>query len=252
MELTDQVVLVTGAGRNLGSVIAKQSALAGAAVGVMGRGDRRAVAEVVAEIEMAGGRAVPLLGDVRNASAVKECVDQCAAQLGAVTSVVHAAAYRSHWPIVSMPYEEWRAAIDVTLGGAYHLVTSSIASMRERGFGRYVFIGGASIVNGLPKGCAHVASAKSGLRGLTRALTQENGRSGITANMVSPGTIETPTRREARPIFDGFDPIEATALGRAVTPREVAAAVTYLLSAEAQPVSGQVISVDGGVFGFSR
>jgi NAD(P)-dependent dehydrogenase (short-subunit alcohol dehydrogenase family) len=250
VELSNQVVLVSGAGRNLGRVIALGAADRGAAVGVMVRSDVAGAHEVAEAIVGSGGQAIPLVGDVRDAAAVSAAVAACEAHLGPVTSVVHAAAQRSHEPIVDLSYRQWRETIDVTLAGAYHLTTSTIAGMRSRGFGRLVFIGGASTVHGLPRGCAHTAAAKSALRGLVRSLAQEAGRSGITANVVAPGTIASPSRAGVWPVFDGWSPVDASVLGRPVEQAEVVSAVLYLLDPIAQPVTGQVIHVDGGLFGF--
>lgn len=247
-KLDGQVVLVTGAGRNLGRAIAKQAAEAGARVGVNTRSDAASADAVVAEIAALGGEAVALVADVSDEQQAGTAVAACTEAFGPVTTVIHSAAYRSDRSLLSLTLDEWRKARYVALGAAHHLARAAVPSMIERGFGRFVFIGGNAMYTGLPVGHAHGASAKAALRGFVRALAQEAGPHGVTANIVSPGTIDTEARGGRRPTFQQWDPVEGSVLRRMVRMDEVAAACLFLCSPEAAVVNGQVINADGGTF----
>jgi 3-oxoacyl-[acyl-carrier protein] reductase len=251
-KLTDQVVLVTGAGRNLGRAMAKRVAQEGAAVGVNTLSNAEAAAYVVSEIAAFGGHATALVGDVSREDQATELVAGCAEVLGPITSVIHCAAYRSHFGLLELPLAEWRLSRQVALGSAHLLARAVLPAMLEVGFGRFVLIGGTAMNTGLPIGHAHVATAKAALRGFVRALAQETGRSGVTANVVSPGTIDTETRKGERPNFSGWDAVEQSILGRMVTMHEITTLCAYLCSPEAQPITGQVINADGGTFAFGQ
>jgi 3-oxoacyl-[acyl-carrier protein] reductase len=248
--LASQVVLVTGAGRNLGRAIAREAAALGARVGVNVRSDTGAAARVVAEIEEAGGTATPLVGDVALEDRVAAVVDRCAGELGGITSVVHSAAYRSHGELVDLDLAEWRRPRQATVDGAFLLTRATLPRMRAAGFGRLVFVGGSAMVNALPVGHGHVATAKAALRGFVRAIAQEAGRDGVTANVVSPGVIATEARGSVVPTYRGWNPLDASALGRMASMHEVASLCLYLCRPEAAIVNGQTLNADGGTFAF--
>lgn len=248
--LASQVVLVTGAGRNLGRTIAREAAAGGARVGVNVRSDAEAADRVVRELEQAGGTALTLIGDVGVEDEAIAVVDRCTRELGPVTSVIHSAAYRSHGELVDLELAEWRRPRQVTLDAAFLLVRATLPAMRAAGFGRFVFIGGSAMVNALPIGHGHVATAKAALRGLVRAIAQEAGRDGITANVVSPGVIDTEARASVVPTYGGWNPVDASALGRMVSMHEVASLCLHLCRPEGAIVTGQTINADGGTFGF--
>jgi 3-oxoacyl-[acyl-carrier protein] reductase len=106
--------------------------------------------------------------------------------------------------------------------------------------------------NGLPVGHAHVAAAKAALRGFVRALAQDAAGSDVTANVVSPGTINTEARRSVAPVIEGWDPVGASVLGRMLRMDEVAALCLYLCQPEAAILNGQVLNADGGTYGFGE
>jgi NAD(P)-dependent dehydrogenase (short-subunit alcohol dehydrogenase family) len=217
----------------------------------MVRSDRAAAEETAREIANVGGRSVLLVGDVADAAAVSNAVAECVDELGPVSTVIHAAAFRTHRPMLELTIEEWRRTLDVTLRGSYLLAHATLDGMVARGFGRYVLIGGSSAITGLPIGCAHVATAKSALRGFVRALSQEAGSHGVTANVVSPGMIATEERRAADPkLYSGWDPLKASVLGRMVYVEEVVRAAMFLCEVEAAAITGAVLAVDGGTFAF--
>ena len=248
--LAGQVILVTGAGKNLGRSIALEAASQGAAVGFNVRADADAAGRLVESVSSTGGRAAALVGDVADGDAVQRVVHRCRAELGDISTVIHCAGYRSHANIVDLPLEDWRRAIAVTLHGAYFLARETVPAMAAAGFGRFVFIGGNCLHTGMPVGSAHVAAAKGGLRGFVRALAQETGRAGITANVVSPGVVDTESRASEAPVIAGWDPAGASTIGRMAETEEIASLCLFLCGPGGATVNGQTIMADGGTFAF--
>jgi acetoacetyl-CoA reductase len=147
-------------------------------------------------------------------------------------------------PAHRMSADQWQGDIDVNLTGAFRVATACLAGMRERGYGRIVFISSGAAVSGLPGQAAYAAS-KAGLLGLMRTVAAENAGRGITANAVLPGMVAT-EKVMAMP-EEIRERLRATVpSGRFADPAEVAALVAYLASEEAGYVTGQAIGIDGG------
>lgn len=244
--LAGQVVLVTGAGRNLGRATALRAAELGADVGVLVRSNRDEAEQVQAAVEQTGRRAFAVTADVADADQVERAVAAVTAELGAVTSVLSCAAYRSHAPTADLPLAQWRAVLATALDAAFHLTRSTVSPMVERGFGRFVFLGGSVVHTGLPTGTAAVATAKAGLSGFVRSFAQEFGRHGITANVVAPAKIGPP----GTGALGDWDPANSSALGRNADYAEVVDLCLFLCSPAGAALQGQTIHADGGIYGF--
>jgi NAD(P)-dependent dehydrogenase (short-subunit alcohol dehydrogenase family) len=147
-------------------------------------------------------------------------------------------------PAHKMTDEQWARDIDVNLTGAFRVVGACLPGMRERGYGRIVFISSGAAVVGLPGQAAYAAS-KAGLLGLMRTVAGENVRHGITANAVLPGMVGT-EKVDAMPAEIRDRLREAIPMGRLAEPNEVAGLVAYLASEEAGYITGQAIGIDGG------
>jgi acetoacetyl-CoA reductase len=147
-------------------------------------------------------------------------------------------------PTHKMTPDQWARDIDVNLTGAFRVVAACVPGMRERGYGRIVFISSGAAIEGLPGQAAYAAS-KAGLLGLMRTIAGENVRRGITANAVLPGMVGT-EKVAAMPgeIQDRLR--EAVPMERFAEPAEVAGLVAYLASEEAGYVTGQAVGIDGG------
>jgi acetoacetyl-CoA reductase len=148
-------------------------------------------------------------------------------------------------PAHGMTLEQWQRDLDVNLTGAFRVVQACLPGMRERGFGRIVVISSMAARSGLPGQVAYAAS-KAGLGGMVKTVAAENVARGITANAVLPGMVETEKVR-AMPHELLETVIKSLPSARMATPREVAALVAYLASAEAGYVTGQEIAIDGGL-----
>ena len=251
--LTGKTALITGASRNIGRAIALAFAAAGADLIVNTRVNGDELEAVAAECRKAGARVVAALADVADAAAVDAMVARGVAELGAIDVLVCNAAIRPHKPITETSLEDWHRVMGVDLHSAFYLARAVVPGMKARGRGSIIALGGQSAITGRPNTAA-VTAAKSGLLGLVRALAAELGPSGIRANMVVPGVIDTERRyAEWYPEFKQTPPgdpaqlkeIPLRRLGRA---EDIADACVFLASDASSYVTGDTIRVMGGRF----
>jgi acetoacetyl-CoA reductase len=145
-----------------------------------------------------------------------------------------------------MSYVQWRAVIDVNLGGCFNMCRAVIGPMRERGYGRIVNV---SSVNGLAGqfGQTNYAATKAGIIGFTKALALESAAHGITVNAIAPGYTDTAMVAAVRPeVRERI--IAGVPVGRLGRPEEVAAAILYLVSDAAAFITGETLSINGGQY----
>jgi len=244
--LVGKVAIVTGAGRNIGRGIALDLAADGAAIVVNGRHDRTAVDDVAAEIEAAGGRALPWLADVSDESAVSAMVAAAVDRFGRIDILVSNAGLRRQTPLLDMSYVEWREILSVALDGAFLLTKACVPHMIAAGGGSIVALSGVSHHVGT-RNRVHVAASKAGLEGLVRALSTELAEHRITVNTVAPGSIDTQRGASAgaRPSSLGGAGVP---LGRMGSVADISAMVRHLCRPEGAYVTGQTIHVNGGIF----
>ncbi|MBN1139269.1 MAG: 3-oxoacyl-[acyl-carrier-protein] reductase [Anaerolineae bacterium] len=240
-----RVALVTGASRGIGRAIAERLAAGGyrVAINYLARAD--AALDGVASIRAGGGTALAIQADVRLGDAVRAMVTQVEEQLGPIDVLVNNAGITRDGLFVRMAEQDWRDVIDTNLNGAFNCTQAVLRTMMRRRWGRIVNV---SSVAGLAgnAGQANYAAAKAGLVGFTRALAKEVGVRNITVNAVAPGFIETDMTADLKQEWKQ-QAIAMTPVGRFGQARDVAAAVAFLVSDEAAYVTGQVISVDGGL-----
>lgn len=241
-----RVALVTGGGRGIGRAIALRLAQDGIAVAVNYRGNTAAANEVVRQIVDAGGRAVALGGDVAASGEAARLVNETVAQLGRLDILVNNAGITRDNLTLRLSEDDWDAVLSTNLKGAFLCAKAALRPLlRARESGRIVSV---SSVVGLTgnAGQANYAAAKAGLLGLTKSLAREVASRGITVNAVAPGFITT-EMTDALPA-EMRESVKATIpLGYFGTPEDVAATVAFLASLAARYITGQVLSVDGGM-----
>ena len=261
--LAGRVAFVTGAARGIGRAIAIELAQAGADVAVADihlrpfEGERyyRMRARVSGEEESVptaeaivalGRNALPLALDVADATAVAAAVQACTDALGAPDVLVNNAGIVNNIaPISNMTPTDWDHELRVNLSGMFHTVRAIAPAMVERGWGRVINISSIAAINPALGQPAYAAS-KSGVIGFTRAVAQEFGPGGVTANAILPGLIATPLVTSMPPeIRDPF--VARVPAGRLGEPEDISALAVFLASPAAGFVNGAAIPCDGGL-----
>jgi 3-oxoacyl-[acyl-carrier protein] reductase len=242
-----RAVLVTGASRGIGAAVARAFATAGDRVGVH-YGFRRADAEAVAESLQGSGHAVRG-ADLADPDAVRRMVDELAQALGGLDVLVNNAGVFTPHPVDQTTYEEWqegwRHTLDVNLVGPANVTWCALRHMRQGG--RIVNVSSRGAFRGEPEQPAYGAS-KAGLVAFGQSLARALGPRRIAVTTVAPGFVETEMAASALAGEAGERRRAESPLGRVATPEEVAAAVFFLASAEAEMASGSVIDVNGASF----
>ncbi len=240
--MSERWALVTGASRGIGRSIAKDLAQQGMHVVVNYHSSPDKAAEVVAEIEAAGGSATAVGFDVSDRTAVESALADLLEQYDSPHVLVNNASIIRDGLMVFMKPEEWSDVVTTNLGGFYNVTRPCLKPMIRERRGRIINITSVAGVTG-NAGQVNYSATKAGLIGATKSLAKELAKRGITVNAVAPGFIETEMTKNLP-----LDSIRgAVPAGRIGSPEEVAAVVRFLASDDASYVTGQVIGVNGGL-----
>lgn len=244
MTLTGRVALVTGASQGIGHAIALKLAASGATVAVAARNQEK-LAELVKQINAAGGKASAVPVDVGEEEQVKAAFKAALGQLGRIDILVNNAGITRDQLVMRMKRADWDAVLNTNLTSAYLCIQQVIGSMLKQRWGRIINI--TSVFGQMGQaGQANYAASKAGLIGLTMAIAREVGSRNITCNAVAPGFIETAMTSGFSDDFKQ-NALKAIPLGRVGTPEDVANSVAFLASEEASYITGHVLSVNGGM-----
>ena len=244
IDLKGRVALVTGGGRDVGAGISKTLAAAGAVVAVNYHGSKADAETVVAEIEKAGGRAKTYQADVSDAAVVNQLVANIKADFGGLDILVNNAGLVFRKRFSESTPEDWRKQIDTCLYGALNCCHAAGPHLEASGRGRIISIMGDSSRVG-ESGLALAAAARAGTIALMKSLAREWGRSGVTANSIALGLIET-AHDKAWVDANRDKLVKAYAIRRLGLPSDVAPMVALLASDAGSWITGQTISINGG------
>jgi 2-hydroxycyclohexanecarboxyl-CoA dehydrogenase len=243
------IVLVTGAGSGIGRAVARHFGAEGGRVAVVDIDGPRAE-ETAAAIRSAGGEALALIADVTDLAQTQAAVESVRAAWGAVDVLVNNAGWDRIEPFVHNTPELWDRVIAINLRGPIHFTRAVLDGMIERGSGKIVFISSDAGRVG-SSGEAVYSACKGGVIAFAKTLARELARQRINVNVVCPGPTNTNLLAEIRSRPDGDKVIDAMVRAipfrRLGEPEDVSGAVAFLASSDADFVTGQVLSVSGGL-----
>ena len=240
-----KIALVTGAGRGIGKAIALELAKKGAFVVINYNGSEQRAKETLEEIYGAGGRGITYGCNVADFTACGEMIATLVKEYGHIDILVNNAGITRDNLLMKMSEEDYDCVMDVNLKGCFNTMKHLSRQFLKQRCGKIINITSVAGVMGNP-GQANYCASKAGMIGLTKSVARELGSRGITVNAVAPGLIET-EMTEGLPESIKETMKEQTLLKRMGQAKEVAAAVAFLASPEADYITGQVISVDGGM-----
>ncbi len=245
MDLSERVAIVTGGGRGIGREIALKLAEVGATVVINDVGDSTPAESVAEEIRKMGRESLVILADVNQSTEVTSLVDKAVEKYGKVDILVNNAGITRDQLIMRMSDDDWDKVLGINLKGVFLCSKAVLRPMIRQRWGRIISISSIVGLIGNP-GQANYASAKAGIIGLTRTIAKEVASREITANAIAPGFIDTAMTQQL-PEERRQELMAQVPLGSLGTPRDIAEVVAFLASEEARYITGQVITVDGGI-----
>ena len=245
MRLKDQVAVVTGASRGIGRAIAQALAAEGAKVAAIYRGSRDAAESLVRDIESAGGTARAIQCDVSDFDQVQKCVADILQAWERIDILVNNAGVIQDGLFLQMDRSAWDQVLDTNLGGVFNFCRAVVEPMFRKRRGRIINISSVA-ADHVNRGQVNYSASKGAINSLTRALAVELASRNITVNAIAPGFIETDmsqgVRNMAGDVIKKLIPMR-----RFGQPEDVARVAVFLAGDDAAYVTGQVLTVDGGL-----
>ena len=234
--------LVSGGSGDIGAAICRKLAADGWEVIVHANANPDRASALAKEIAASGGKAQSVQFDVVDAAHTSGAL-AALLEAGPIQGIVHNAGIHDDAPLAGMSARQWHSVIDVSLHGFFNLTQPLLLPMLRTRWGRIVALSSVSGQIG-NRGQANYAAAKAGLHGAVHSLAREIGSRGVTVNCVAPGIIDTPMTAG---LFDAERIKQLVPLNRAGTPQEVAGLVAFLMAEQAGYITGQVVSINGGM-----
>jgi 3-oxoacyl-[acyl-carrier protein] reductase len=248
-ELAGKVAIVTGSARNIGRATAEELARGGASLVINSVQAEDLCNEVVDGIRANGGKAIPFMADVRDADTVQAMVAAATAEFGGVDIMIHNAAVRSNIRFDDLDWDTFKTSVDISIQGAFNLAKAVLPTMKKRGGGSIIGVGGMSSLAGSP-GRSHVMAGKMGLNAFIRGLALDLAGDNIRANQVVVGTFDTV--REGNPSSASMPAAAVRSntskipLGRLGVPQDMANLIRFLVGPGASYITGQTMHSNGG------
>jgi 3-oxoacyl-[acyl-carrier protein] reductase len=237
--------LITGASRGLGKAIALRLANDGFAVIINYQSNKEAAEDTLRQVQEAGGTGELLPFNVADPQAIETALESWSASHpdDYISVLVNNAGIRQDNLMIFMQEEQWSKVLDTTLNGFFYITRRLLKDMMTHRNGRIINMASLSGLKGLP-GQTNYSAAKAALIGATKALAQEVAARKVTVNAIAPGFIATDMTKE----LDEAELKKLIPLGRFGKPEEVAALTSFLASDESAYITGQVISINGGLY----
>ncbi len=243
--LTDKIALVTGAGRGIGRAAALRLAGQGAYVYLNYQGSKEAAQEAVEEIIRNGGRAEALQCNVADFDACAQMIETIIQKSGRLDILVNNAGITKDGLLMKMSEEDYDRVLEVNLKGTFNTIRHASRYLLKQRSGRIINITSVSGILG-NAGQANYSASKAGVIGLTKSVARELAPRGILVNAVAPGFVQT-DMTDALPEKVKAQMLEQIPLRRSAQPQEIADVVLFLASGQSSYMTGQVLSVDGGM-----
>ncbi|QDU39724.1 3-oxoacyl-[acyl-carrier-protein] reductase FabG [Maioricimonas rarisocia] len=245
MRLSGRVALVTGGSRGIGRAIVEALAREGAKVAFVYRSNKDAADQLVADLATDQREAIALQADVANTEEVDKVVTEVLEKWERIDILVNNAGITRDGLLATMEPDNWHSVIETNLTSVYNFCHAVMRPMMSQRSGRIINMSSVSAEFG-NQGQVNYAASKGGVQGLTRCLATEIGRRGITVNAIAPGFIVTDMTEAIRNAAES-EIKKKVPLRRLGQPDDIAHAVTFLASDEASYITGQVLTIDGGM-----
>ena len=245
MILAGKVALVTGASRGIGRAIARAFAAEGAKVAIVYNRSPGPADQLVQEITQQGGEAAAFQVDVKDFAAAQQLVDQTVEKWGQIDILVNNAGVIRDKLFVTMDPDDWNEVVNTNLGGAFNFSRAAGVLMMRARKGKIINISSVAGQFG-GRGQVNYAASKGAINALTRSLAAELAPRNVTVNAIAPGLIETEMSETVRKLI-GDETKKIIPLKRCGKPEEIAALAVFLASPAADYITGQVITIDGGL-----
>lgn len=247
-DVSGKVVIVTGGGQGIGRAYANAFADAGA-ITVIAEVNAALGEQVAAEINARGHQGSAIATDISNPAAVESLIAKVIASHGKIDVLINNASIFSTIkmrPFTAIPLDEWDRVLRVNVTGTFLMARAVSPHMQAKKWGRIINISSAAVTMGRPN-YLHYTTSKAAVIGMTRSLAKELGAHGITVNAVLPGATDTEVERETVTAQQKAAMIAMRSVPREETPEDLVGAVMFLASEASAFISGQSITIDGGL-----